>query len=129
MARPARGGILFPSEEAGPVRSRDPKTGKSPVPPSGRFDLRRFLQRHDLTPRRLASALQVSEQYLQAALAGQGDLTARDRQACQTLARRLLAARAAEQLELPFAEPPHTFSREFAQSRARQAARKRRKKG
>ncbi len=111
------------------MSTRD-STGKTKPPKSGGgFDLRRFLEQHGLSAGRLASALRVSERYVQAALTGEGELTARDREACQTLGRRLLGGRAAEQLPLPFAEPPHTFSREFAQSRARQAARKGRKKG
>ena len=84
-----------------------------------RFDLQRFLAETGLSIARLASYLQVAQTYLQEAAARKADLTRRDREACRTLWRRLTQA---AQIELPFAEPPETFTREHARRVARSGA-------
>jgi len=84
-----------------------------------RFNLERFLAETGLSIARLASYLQVAQTYLEKAAAGQADLTRRDREACRTLWRRLTQA---VQIELPFAEPPSTFTREHARLLARSRA-------
>jgi hypothetical protein len=86
-----------------------------------RFDLRDFLARTGVTLARLASYLRVAPSYLESALDGTGRLTARDQQACRLLQRRLFQAK---QMELPFAEPPRTFSKSYARDRARAAQRR-----
>jgi hypothetical protein len=90
--------------------------GTRPMPP---FNLQRFLAETGLSIARLASYLQVAQTYLEGAAAGQADLTRRDREACRTLWRRLTQA---VQIELPFAEPPSTFTREHARFLARSRA-------
>jgi len=89
------------------------------------LDLNRFLSEQALTPAMLARHLRVSELYLLAVLAGQEALSERDRAACLALATRLARARQAlraVQIELPFAEPCETFTREFARRQARDRA-------
>jgi hypothetical protein len=90
--------------------------GTRPMP---RFDLQRFLAETGLSIAKLASHLQVAQTYLQKAAGGKADLTRRDREACRTLWRRLTQA---AQIELPFAEPPETFTREHARRVARSGA-------
>ena len=89
------------------------------------FDLHRFLGEQELTPAMLARHLRVSELYVLAVLAGHEVLGERDRAACLVLATRLARARQAQravQIELPFAEPRETFTREFARRQARARA-------
>jgi hypothetical protein len=89
------------------------------------FDLNRFLGEHALTPAMLARHLRVSELYLMTVMTGQEALSERDRAACLALATRIARARRAlraVQIELPFAEPPETFTREFARLHARDRA-------
>jgi hypothetical protein len=81
-----------------------------------RFDFQRFLAETGVSLTRLASHLRVAPSYLQAAAAGQGKLTGRDQEACRRLWRRLTKA---VQLPLPFAESPHTFTRQHARQAAR----------
>lgn len=85
------------------------------------FNLQRFLAETGLSIARLASYLQVARTYLEAAARGQTPLTRRDQEACRALWRRLVRV---EQIELPFAEPAETFTREHALrlARARAAA-------
>jgi hypothetical protein len=83
-----------------------------------RFDLREFLARTGVSLTRLASYLRVAPSYLESALDGSGRLTTRDQQACRLLLRRLFQAK---QMDLPFAEPPQTFSKRHARDRARTA--------
>ena len=85
-----------------------------------RFDLKRFLAETGLTVVRLASFLQVSRDYLDTVVAGRADLTPRDQEACRLLRRRLSRT---EQLPLPFAEPPETFTRLHARLLARARSR------
>ncbi|HSB68593.1 MAG TPA: hypothetical protein VLH58_04905 [Candidatus Methylomirabilis sp.] len=84
-----------------------------------RFNLQRFLGETGLSLARLASYLQVAQTYLREAAEGKVDLTRRDREACRTLWRRLTQA---VQIELPFAEPPSTFTRGHARLVARSRA-------
>jgi len=84
-----------------------------------RFDLREFLARTGVSLTRLASYLRVAPSYLEAALDGTGRLTRRDEQACRLLVRRLFQAK---QMDLPFAEPPRSFTKTHARDRARAAA-------
>lgn len=84
-----------------------------------RFNLAEFLESTGFSLRRLATYLQVAPGYLEAALAGEARLTARDQAACRLLWRRLFQGK---QLELPFAEPSETFTRSHAQSLARARA-------
>lgn len=89
------------------------------------FDLNRYLSEQELTPAMLARHLRVSELYLLAVMAGQESLSERDGAACLALATRLARARQAlraVQIELPFAEPRETFTREFARRQARDRA-------
>lgn len=89
------------------------------------FDLNRFLGEQELSPAMLARHLRVSELYLLAVLAGQEALSERDRAACLSLAMRLARSRQAlraVQIELPFAEPRETFTREFARQQGRERA-------
>ncbi len=88
-----------------------------------RFDLAEFLEKTGVSLTRLASYLRVAPSYLEAVLKGKGRLTVRDQQACRLVWRRLFRAK---QMELPFVEPPETFSRRHARDRARAAARMRR---
>ena len=81
-----------------------------------RFDLADFLHRTGFSLRKLATYLQVAPGYLEAALAGNARLTPRDRAACRLLWRRLFKGK---QLELPFAEPLETFTRNHARALAR----------
>ena len=83
-----------------------------------RLDLAEFLAKTGINLARLASHLRVAPAYLEAALEGASRLTTRDQQACRLLWRRLFRAK---QMELPFAEPPETFSRTHARNRARAA--------
>jgi len=84
-----------------------------------RFDLTDFLNRTGFSLRKLATYLQVAPGYLEAVLAGEAPLTARDRAACRLLWRRLFKGK---QLELPFAEPLQTFTRNHARVMARARA-------
>jgi hypothetical protein len=84
-----------------------------------RFDLADFLARTGLSLRKLATYLQVAPAYLEAALAEEARLTARDQAACRLLWRRLFRGK---QLELPFAESPNTFTRTHACATARARA-------
>jgi hypothetical protein len=84
-----------------------------------RFDLADFLQKTGFSLKRLATYLRVAPTYLEAALAGTTRLTTRDQQACRLLWRRLFQAK---QMQLPFAEPPETFTRTHARARARARA-------
>lgn len=84
-----------------------------------RFDLAAFLEKTGFSLRKLATHLQVAPTYLEAALAGQARLTARDQAACRLLWRRLFLGK---QLELPFAEPMETFTRGHARTLARARA-------
>ncbi len=81
-----------------------------------RFDLGDFLVRTGVSITRLATYLRVAPSYLQSVLDGTGRLTSRDQQACRQLLRRLFQAK---QMELPFAEPPSTFTKAHAQARSR----------
>jgi len=81
-----------------------------------RFDLTEFLAKTGFNLPRLASYLRVAPVYLEAVLAGQARLTARDRTACRLLWRRLFRGK---QMALPFAEPIETFTRRHAQALAR----------
>jgi hypothetical protein len=86
------------------------------------FNLQRFLEAQQLTPATLASSLRVSEDYIRAVLAGTMALTPRDEAGCLALASRLNRERhtqRAHQEALPFAEPPETFTREYARVQAR----------
>jgi len=87
-----------------------------------RFDLQRFLAETGLNLPRLASHLRVAEAYLEAVVAGRAELTPRDQEACRLLRRRLAQA---EQVGLPFAEPPETFTRIHARLLARARSRAR----
>ncbi len=84
-----------------------------------RFDLREFLARTGVSLSRLASYLRVAPSYLEAALDSTGRLTKRDEQACRLLVRRLFQAK---QMDLPFAEPPRSFTNTHARDGARAAA-------
>ncbi len=84
-----------------------------------RFDLQRFLAETGVSVTRLASYLRVAPTYLEAAAVGEGKLTARDQAACRLLRRRLIQA---VQLDLPFAEPRETFTRQHARRVARERA-------
>lgn len=84
------------------------------------FDVQKFLAETGLSLAQLASHLRVSLGYLEAVAAGQADLTPRDQEACRLLRRRLSQA---EQVGLPFAEPPETFTRAHAHLGARARAR------
>jgi len=84
-----------------------------------RFDLVDFLEKTGFSLRKLATYLQVAPGYLEAARAGEARLTARDQAACRLLWRRLFKGR---QLELPFAEPLQTLTRDRARSLARARA-------
>jgi hypothetical protein len=81
-----------------------------------RFDLAEFLAKTGFSLPRLASHLRVAPVYLEAVLAGQARLTARDQTACRLLWRRLFRGK---QMDLPFAEPIETFTRRHAQALAR----------
>ena len=94
------------------------------------LDLKRFLREQGLTPAALARHLRVSETYLGTVLEGQEVLGERDQAACLALAARLARARRAlraAQMELPFAERPEAFTREYARQQARAHAAKRAK--
>jgi hypothetical protein len=84
-----------------------------------RFDLADFLAKTGLNLRKLATYLQVAPAYLEAALAGEARLTARDQAACRLLWRRVFQGK---QLQLPFAEPPKTFTRDHTRAMARARA-------
>lgn len=84
-----------------------------------RFDFERFLAETGVSLTKLASYLRVAPAYLETAVRGEGRLTTRDQSACRLLWRRLTKAK---QLDLPFAEPPVTFTRTYARQRARAAA-------
>jgi hypothetical protein len=84
-----------------------------------RFDLAEFLEKTGLSLRKLGTYLHVAPTYLAAVAAGKARLTARDQAACRLLWRRLFRAR---QLELPFTEPPTTFTRDHARVMARARA-------
>lgn len=84
-----------------------------------RFDLADFLNKTGFSLRKLATYLQVAPGYLEAALAGEARLTARDEAACRLLWRRLFKGK---QLDLPFAESLETFTRNHARSLARARA-------
>jgi hypothetical protein len=84
-----------------------------------RFDLVDFLEKTGFSLRKLATYLQVAPGYLEAARAGETRLTARDQAACRLLWRRLFKGR---QLDLPFAEPLETFTRNHARTLARARA-------
>ena len=84
-----------------------------------RFDLADFLSKTGFSLRKLATYLQVAPGYLEATLAGEARLTARDQAACRLLWRRLFKGK---QLELPFAESLETFTRSHARSLARARA-------
>jgi hypothetical protein len=84
-----------------------------------RFDLADFLSKTGFSLRKLATYLQVAPGYLEAALAGEARLTARDQAACRLLWRRLFKGK---QLDLPFAEPLETFTRIHTRSLARTRA-------
>jgi hypothetical protein len=84
-----------------------------------RLDLEDFLRKTGFSLPKLASYLRVAPTYLEAVAAGQARLAARDQAACRLLWRRLFQGR---QLELPFAEPPQTFTRSHAQTLARARA-------
>lgn len=77
------------------------------------FDLPRFLDETGISLHKLATHLQVAESYLEAAAAGTARLTRRDETACRQLWRRLTRWK---QLNLPFAEPIETFSREHSRA-------------
>ena len=81
-----------------------------------RFDLTEFLAKTGFSLPRLASYLRVAPSYLEAVLARQARLTARDQAACRLLWRRLFRGK---QMDLPFAEPIETFTRRHAQTLAR----------
>jgi hypothetical protein len=107
-----------PSRGALGASSDPPAGGSGPLP---RFDLADFLAKTGISLARLASYLRVAPVYLEAALEGTDHFTARDQQACRLLWRRLFRAK---QMDLPFAEPPETFSRSHARNRARATAAK-----
>ena len=86
------------------------------VPP---FDLADYLRRTGFSLSRLATYLQVAPTYLEAAAAGGARLTARDQAKCRLLLRRLFQGK---QLELPFIEPPGTFTRGHGRAIARAQA-------
>ena len=86
-----------------------------------RFDFQEFLTKTGLSIPRLASYLQVAQTYLEAVAAGEARLTARDQEACRILRRRLFGGK---QLELPFPDPPETFTHGHARRLARDRARK-----
>jgi hypothetical protein len=83
------------------------------------FNLQGFLDETGITLHKLATYLQVAESYLESAAAGATRLTRRDETACRKLRRRLTQWK---QLDLPFAEPPATFSRDHARAKARARA-------
>lgn len=83
------------------------------------FDLTDYLKRTGFSLSRLATYLQVASSYLEAAVAGEARLTARDQAKCRLLWRRLFQGK---QLELPFVEPPGTFTRDHARAIARTQA-------
>ncbi len=85
-----------------------------------RFNFQRFLAETGVSLARLAAHLRVAQSYLEAAAAGRERLTARDLAACRLLWRRLTQA---EQLELPFAEPADTFTKQHARLLARARSR------
>jgi hypothetical protein len=70
-----------------------------------RFDLTEFLAKTGFSVPRLASYLRVAPVYLEAVLAGQARLTARDQTACRLLWRRLR-----ENKWIAFAEPIETHA-------------------
>ncbi len=87
------------------------------------FELSRFLSEQRLSPTVLARYLRVSEAYLETVLAGEEALRKRDQIACLALAARVARerqARRAVQIELPFAEPAVTFTRDYARQQARE---------
>jgi hypothetical protein len=84
-----------------------------------RFDFQEFLAKTGLSLPRLASYLQVAQTYLEAVAAGEARLTARDREACRLLWRRLFGGK---QLELPFPDSPESFTRGHARRLARDRA-------
>jgi hypothetical protein len=83
------------------------------------FDLADYLRRTGFSLSRLATYLQVAPSYLEAVMAGEARLTARDQAKCRVLWRRLFRGK---QLELPFAEPPGTFTLNHARAVARAKA-------
>ncbi len=85
-----------------------------------RFNFQQFLAETGVSLPRLAAYLRVAQSYLEAAAAGRERLTARDLTACRLLWRRLTQA---EQLELPFAEPSDTFTKQHARLLARARSR------
>ncbi len=99
--------------DAGGASATEESSRERRVP---RFDLTEFLAKTGFGLPRLASYLRVAPVYLEAVLAGQARLTARDQTACRLLWRRLFRGK---QMDLPFAEPIETFTRRYAQALAR----------